>query len=294
MSKQKFKSARFHQDSKFLIAYSNKIIEEYLAMGIRLSLRQLYYRLVGLDIIPNTIPSYKKLGTVISKARLAGLVDWDAIEDRTRQAVIKSEWSSISSIIESALAAYRLPRLDGQYHYVELHCEKDALSSVLEPIASKYHVVLMVNRGYSSQSAMYETACRIQKNMVRYGSQYTTILYLGDLDPSGEDMVRDIQERMEVFRTPVVVKKVALNIDQVEEYNLPPNPAKLTDTRAGEFIAKYGYESWEVDAIPPQTLQQLVSEELDELLDLDTVASIKEAEERDKEQIRRYLETLEE
>lgn len=294
MAKQKFKSARFHGDSKFLIAYSNKIIGEYLEMGIRLSLRQLYYRLVGLDIIPNTVASYKKLGNIISKARLAGLVDWDAIEDRTRRPKKASEWSSISDIIESALASYRLPRLDGQFNYVELHCEKDALSSVLEPIARRYHVTLMINRGYSSQSAMYETSCRIQRNMVRYGSEYAIILYLGDLDPSGEDMVRDIKDRMETFRTPVAVKKVALNRDQVDEYNLPPNPAKLTDTRAADFIAEYGYESWEVDAIPPQIIQELVIDELEELLDMNTVASIKEAEEYDKKQIRKYLETLEE
>ena len=293
MAKQKFKSARFHDESKFLIAVSNRILRQYMDMGIKVSLRQLYYRLVGMDLIPNTVASYKKLGSVISKARLAGLVDWDAIEDRTRQATRAAEWSSIQDVIESALYSYRLPRLDGQYNYVELHCEKDALASVLEPISSKYHVVLMINRGYSSQSAMYETACRIQRNVQRYGCEYAAILYLGDLDPSGEDMVRDIRERMIMFETAVDVKKVALNRDQVDQYNLPPNPAKLTDTRAKDFIAEYGYESWEVDAIPPDTLQQIVSDEIEALLDLEIIADIKKFEESDKEQIRQYLETLE-
>ena len=291
--KELYKSFRFREDTLRLIAECDAIANDYMGMGLTLTTRQMYYQLVSANIVPNDEKSYNKVKGVVSKARLAGLIDWSAIEDRARQAEEPSEWGSINSIVSSALNSFRLPRMQGQPEYVELWVEKDALAGVLEPIAKKYHIVLMVNRGYSSQSAMYESARRINDNMDEYGCDDSTILYLGDLDPSGEDMVRDINERMEMFGCFASVEKVALNMEQVNYYNLPPNPAKMSDSRAAAFIAKYGTNSWEVDAIPPKTLQQIISSTIEASLDMDMMNAIKAKEEADKLPLEDALKILE-
>lgn len=279
----------FRSESQHLITLCNQIINEYQAEGLKLSLRQLYYVMVTQNTIPNEERSYKKLGKLVSNARLAGLIDWEAIEDRVRWAQRASEWSSLRGVLESAHDAYRLPRLNGQKEYVEVHVEKDAIANILQPITDKYHIVLMVNRGYSSQSAMYESARRIRDNQIEYGCEYSTILYLGDLDPSGEDMVRDVRERLEMFECYCDVEKLALTIEQVEEFKLSPNPTKLTDSRAASFIAEYGYNSWEVDAIPPRVLQSLISKRIEMLLDLDQIQEFKDKEAEDKKRLRAMI-----
>ncbi len=253
------------------------VLTQYRQMRIKLTLRQLYYQLVSKNIIANKQLEYKNLGNLLSKARLAGLVDWDIIEDRVRQIEHAGEWSSVQAIVESALAAFRLPRWADQDQYVELWCEKDALSSVLDPICRDLHVPFMVNRGYSSSSAMYEASKRIEDAA---NGRDATIIYLGDFDPSGEDMVRDIRDRMETFGVALDVTKLALTPDQVSEYKLPPNPAKMSDSRAENFVAEHGSDSYEVDALPPEVLQQMVRDAIEERMDLDAYEDVKEEEER--------------
>lgn len=258
------------------------VIEDILAEygDIRLTLRQLYYRLVSSNAIGNTVREYKKLGNLLSKARLAGLVDWDVIEDRVRQASHAAEWSTAAEYCDPT--QFRLPRWEGQPEYVELWCEKDAISSVLEPITRDLHCVLMVNRGYSSSSAMYDSHNRIQRNA---DGRPAHILYLGDFDPSGEDMVRDIRDRMSTFGIEVEVMKLALNPDQVKRWKLPPNPAKVSDSRAAGFIGRYGSKSYEVDAIPPKDLQKMVRDAIIGHMDMGTYRETIEKEKSIKEEI---------
>jgi hypothetical protein len=289
MSKFKYRDQKFQVDSLALIAQCNEIIESYQDQGLRLTLRQLYYQLVTRNIVKNEEKSYKRVGGVISDGRLAGLIDWSAIEDRVRRPWMPSEWKNLTSLIESALAAYRLPRWEGQDNYVELWVEKDALAGVLQPIASRFHVLLMVNRGYSSQSAMRDAALRFID--AYKAERASTLLYLGDHDPSGEDMVRDVRERLELFcagheaEAPDVVK-VGLTMSQVQEYNPPPNPAKMSDSRAEGYVAKHGAFSWEVDALDPATLNQIVTGAVRALLDEGKMDEIKKQERKDKAQLK--------
>jgi hypothetical protein len=289
MAKHKFKDIKLNKKTLAIIEVANSIIAEYQDMRLRLTLRQLYYQFVSRDLLPNTERSYKNLGGVISKGRLCGLIDWDAIEDRTRRPVVPGEFDSIDQLVQAAIIGFRLPRRAGQEHYVELWVEKDALAGVLSPIASRYHVPLMVNRGYSSSSAMYAAAERILDHAVTAGCDFVKILYLGDLDPSGEDMVRDIQDRLEMFGVTLDVEKVALTMNQVDQHRPPPNPTKLTDSRAQEFIRKYGRESWEVDALDPPTLQDLVSKALDRYTDHGLMKDIIAQEKIQKARIRKVL-----
>jgi len=292
--KQIFLNTNFRHDSLVLIEQCNIIIEDYMFQNLTLSLRQLYYQLVSTNVIANKESSYSKLSSVVSNARLAGLIDWSAIEDRTRVPSLNPEWKSIAGLVESAIKSFRLERLVGQETYIELWVEKDALSGVLAPIARSYHLPLIVNRGYSSQSAMYQSSKRINRNKKRYGCKNAKILYLGDLDPSGEDMVRDIEDRMFIFDAQVDdVVKIALNINQVEEYNLPPNPTKLTDSRASDFIEKYGNNSWEVDALPPNILSKLIYSEIAKYFNTELYSEIIIQEEIQINELTKMMEYLE-
>lgn len=280
--KEAFKDKAFQSKSLALIEQCNQIISIYMGQGLRLTLRQLYYQLVSRNIIPNEERAYKNLSTLVSDGRLCGEIDWSAIEDRIRIPSIPSQWSNITDLVESALYSYRLPRWEGQDYYVELWVEKDALAGVLRPIANEYHVTLMVNRGYSSQSAMYESSLRL----IEQNDREQVIFYIGDFDPSGEDMVRDIQDRLFMFGTKTQIEKIALTLGQVRKYNPPPNPAKHTDPRSRDFIARYGASSWEVDAIEPTELRNIIVSEIEARLDRDAMERIIAKEEEDKRRLR--------
>ncbi len=274
---EKFWEWKPNTTSRARLGVIGGLVDEYRKDGISLTLRQLFYRLVAADIVPNTHREYKNLGELLSKARLAGLVDWEAIEDRVRRAV---EWQSFDNIQQCARMAangFTLQRWQDQPTYVELWCEKDALSSVIRPICDELFATLMVNRGYSSSSAMYEARQRIQRKRVAADGTVrdVKVIYLGDFDPSGEDMVRDIRDRLDTFNVQdVEVTKLALNLDQVKRWKLPHNSAKMSDSRAHGFVAKYGKKSYEVDAIPPRDLQKMVRSAIKEHMDMDLYNSI--------------------
>lgn len=146
-TKECFRDKAFSSSKLDRIELINEIIEDYAAQDLALTLRQLYYQLVSRDVIPNQEREYKNLGKLLSDARLAGLVDWDAIEDRVRRPVQWAEFDEVQDCVDDAVRHFRLPRWNGQEEYVELWVEKDALANVLQPIAAKWHVTMMVNRG---------------------------------------------------------------------------------------------------------------------------------------------------
>lgn len=292
--KQTYKKINIQPARRALISQCNAIISSYQAQGFRLTLRQLYYQLVSRNVISNVERSYKNLGSTVSDARIAGLMDWNAIEDRGRVAQRHAEFDDLQDLVEVAVWSYRLPRWEGQPYYVELWVEKQALAGVLEPLSDEYHATLMVNKGYSSQSAMYESARRfIRASDDQGGHESSLLLYLGDHDPSGEDMVRDVRDRLEMFGVSnLEVRKVALTMEQINQYNPPPNPSKTTDSRSAAYIAKHGNSSWEVDALPPNVLQQLIRDAFDEAVDRETMDAIKATEELDKAELRKAVEKI--
>jgi hypothetical protein len=266
----------------------NAIIEEYSKQGYRLTLRQLYYQLVSRMIIPNNTKEYAKLSSILVKGRMGGVVDWDAIEDRIRQPFLPYWVIDIADALNDTKQAYRLDRQEGQENYIELWCEKDALSGVLKRVTSHYHINLMVNRGYSSCSAMHDAYKRFVEQNKVLGKEII-ILYLGDHDPSGVDMVRDIRQRFEDFGIEVTVIPVALTSEQIKKYNPPPNPAKFSDPRAKDYIEKFGSTSWEVDALKPEILHEIVIKNIVSLIDVDKFNKMIKKEELDKKEIDKFI-----
>lgn len=266
------------------------IVEEFQQQGYNMTLRQLYYQLVSRDIIPNIQSEYAKLSTLLTEARMYGLIDWDFIEDRIRVPKMAGEWDDINELVGAAISQYRRDRWNDQENYVEVWVEKDALAGVLEPITRKYHVHLMVNRGYSSATAMHDASLRFIA--AENEGKKTFILYLGDHDPSGMDMVRDIKDRMETFQSSVEVKRIALNMEQIESFNPPPNPAKLTDPRADKYIEEFGNTSWELDALSPKDLNKLLDEKIRELMDIEMYNKVCRLEQWERNEILEVTEQI--
>jgi hypothetical protein len=256
----------FSKEHETLIGHANAIIAAYRAEGYLLTLRQLYYQFVARDLIPNTVQSYKRLGGVINDARLAGRVDWTAIEDRTRNLHRLAEWDSPETIIDAVAEQFRIDKWASQPYRVEVWVEKEALAGVFTRVADELAVPMFACRGYVSQSEMWAAAQRLV-GYARSG-QTPLILHFGDHDPSGIDMTRDITDRLELFSGSALrISRVALNMDQVTAYEPPPNPAKETDSRFQAYLSAYGDESWELDALEPAVLADLVREEVGKVLD---------------------------
>lgn len=269
----------------------NSILEEYQAEGYVLTLRQLYYQLVSRNIIPNELKEYAKLSSLLTKGRMAGVVDWSIIEDRIRRPHLPYWVTGIPDAINDIISQYRLDRQRDQETYIELWVEKDALSGVLKRITNKYHIRLMINRGYSSTSAMYDAHQRFKKE-IDCGKR-CVILYLGDHDPSGLDMIRDIGDRLGDFFTVVDVMQIGLTMEQIKQYAPPPNPAKVTDPRAKWYIQEYGNTSWEVDALPPPVLNKLVEDNILNHINLNKFNSIVELESSEKEELKEFMQSWE-
>jgi hypothetical protein len=289
--REAFKEHRFGADALARIATINDVVRTYQAEGYRLTLRQLYYQLVTVNAIVNEERSYKNLGELLGQARLAGLVDWNAIEDRQRVPRMHIEFDDIVQRVDVALDNYRLRRWADQPYYVELWVEKEALAGVLEPIANEHHVVLMVNKGYSSLSAMKESADRFIEGTKQQtpAERMGVLLYLGDHDPSGEDMVRDVRDRLSllgVYPRNLEVRKIALTTAQVQRYKPPHNPAKTTDSRYEAYRRLHGDRCWEVDALPPRVLTQLINDEIAGLCSEARMDAVKAQEEKDKTDLR--------
>lgn len=275
MPKIAYISKRFAPDRDALIDVCNQVIANYTAQGYRLTLRQLYYQMIARDLLPeswidreyniskgldpdtkNTPKNYKRLGDLINDARMAGRIDWYAIEDRGRSLMRLSNWVSPIDIIENARKGFRLDHWADQEYRVEAWVEKEAMEGVLERICNRLDVPFFASKGYNSQTAEWEAAQRFKRYQAN--GQKPVILYLGDHDPSGIDMTRDHEDRLSLFMGGVQVERLALNFSQVLQYNPPPNPAKDSDSRIAGYRELYGDDSWELDALEPQVISDLI------------------------------------
>lgn len=255
----------FQAKTLAVIAQANAICAEYAAQGLNMTLRQLYYQFVARGLIRNKQTEYDRLGSIVNDARLAGLLDWNYIVDRTRELDDLAHWSDPPQILEAVASQFRINKWATQENRPEVWIEKEALAGVIEPICRELDVPFLAARGYISQSAAWQAGQRMN-GYVRAG-QTPWVLHLGDHDPSGIDMTRDNEDRLLLFGVPIELKRLALNMDQVEQYDPPPNPAKMTDSRVGTYLDRFGDQSWELDALEPTVLAGLIRDAVAELRD---------------------------
>ena len=283
--KRAYYGINFRSKTLEIIETANSIIEEYKADGYDLTLRQLYYQFVARNIIPNKQREYNNLGTAVNNGRLAGLIDWNSIVDRTRRHEANAHWDSPSDIINDSADQYAIDTRADQNDYLEVWVEKDALVGVIERACEPLDIGYLSCRGYVSQSAMWRAAMRF-KRQEQNGKDCTVLLHLGDHDPSGIDMTRDIQDRLNMFGSDVEVKRIALDMEQVKQYNPPPNPAKTTDSRYAAYRDDYGDESWELDALDPRVITQLITNHAADYTDSNKRKTLIKQQENERQEIR--------
>lgn len=278
MPKIKYQDIDLSPEKLRTIQEANRIIESYQAKGYDLTVRQIYYRFVALDLFPedrtwvqlpnkkwvrdpngtkNAEPNYTWLGDVLGEGRMTGRIDWNAIVDRTRTLRTLAHWDSPADIVRSAAYSFRIDQWKDQPYRPEVWVEKDALVGIFERVCQELDVPLLSCRGYTSMSEMWGASQRLLSYKRQNQAPY--IFHFGDHDPSGKDMSRDIQDRLYVFtRHELEFDRLALNMNQIESYKPPPNPAKVTDPRAKAYIQEFGEESWELDSMEPEVLTGLV------------------------------------
>ena len=264
-----YKSHTFFRRARLIIEQANSIIAGYQSQGYKVTLRQLFYRFVTRDIIKNTKKEYDKFGVIIKNARLAGLIDWDAIVDLTRTTNSYDHFESPKDILTVAAETYHLDTRADQDFYIEVWIEKEAMLGIIGPVCRQLDVLYLACRGGYSTTAMWQAAGRIKDK--EGDGKKAVILHLGDHDPSGIDMTRDIQDRLALFGSDAEVKRIALNMNQVEQLpnNPPSNDVKSKDNLAAEYIAEYGDKSWELDVLEPKVIIGLIENAVDKYTDHD-------------------------
>jgi hypothetical protein len=270
MPKIAYRNMNFRGERLALIETANDIIADYRNQGYILTLRQLYYQFVARGLIPNSERSYKNLGCAVSDGRDAGLIDWNGIEDRGRGIkpwLIEEDEQEVLNGVEYQFALDYWAR---QNAYVEVWVEKEALASVIERPCNRLRVPYMPCKGYLSASEAWRAGRRFARKE-HEGRNRLVVIHLGDHDPSGIDMSRDNLDRLNLYSefSGVELHRIALNMDQVEQYSPPPNPAKVTDSRAVDYIARFGHTSWELDALEPSVLDKLIHDKIWTFVDPD-------------------------
>tara|TARA_Y100000310_G_C20691169_1_gene822321 strand:+ start:3641 stop:4597 length:957 start_codon:yes stop_codon:yes gene_type:complete len=268
MAKEAFEERRFAAKTAKVIEQANEIMEEY--SGDQLTLRQLHYQFVARDLYENTMRNYKKLGDIIRNGRMAGLISWDLVQDRTRS-LVGWGWGSRNpaSAIMSAAYSYKERRWHNQPVKVEIWVEKDALSGVMTDPGHKWRLNYFATKGYPSISSLKEAADRF-KAWERQGHS-VVILYLSDHDPEGLHMPEQVGEALEQFGvTNMEIRRIGLTMDQIREHQPPPSAAKESSSRASAYVEATGTtDAWELDALRPAVIQQLIEDEVRDIRDLD-------------------------
>ena len=282
--KKTYIDKKFNKVSLQVLTKINDVIEDYADQGFHyLTVRQIYYKFVANGWIPeqwydpkiesdNCMKTYGKLQRLINVGRLAGHIDWYAITDITRKVRQNSHWDSPASVVQACIDQYQIDKWENQEYRPEVWIEKDALIGVIRTICNELDVSYFSCRGYTSQSEIWKAAQRLLKYTHR--GQTPIVIHLGDHDPSGLDMTRDIRERLITFMMyegvePASVERIALNQDQISQYNPPPNPTKLSDSRADWYISQHGYDCWELDALDPKVIEKLIEDAITDVVDID-------------------------
>jgi len=287
---RKYRDHNFRPETRLLIGQINSLISEYDDMGMKMSVRQIFYQLVGIDQIDNDDREYERISKTISNARMAGLISWDAIEDRNRNLAGLRTWRHPKDALEEAHTNYRLNWWENQHYFPEVWVEKAAQEGTVGQICDELQVNFLALRGYNSQSEQWAAAQRFRRAINR--GQTPIVFHLGDHDYSGMDMTRDNRDRLEIFcGTPIIVQRLALNMNQIEEFNPPPNMGKSKDSRKEDYFKKFKtYSTWELDALKPTIIKDLIKDAIMRIRDEDKWDETLAREVCDKREIAELLE----
>jgi hypothetical protein len=241
------------------------------------TLRQLFYRLVSAQLIPNSQTAYKRLSALTAEARREGT--FPDLIDRGRSIYRRSCWDGPRDAIGALISQYRLDRTRGQDVSLYIGVEKAGMVIQLQSWFGDLGIPVLALGGYSSQTYVDDVAGDALRQ-----DRPAVLLYAGDFDPSGEDIDRDFEERTDCWDK---VIRVALSAAQVRQYGLPPNPGKATDSRAAGFVARHGeLVQVELDALDPDDLRALFTEAIGGYWDTSAYESVLQQERQDLQWLR--------
>jgi hypothetical protein len=272
-----------HQKTLKLLEVAREVLAEYHPMTVR----QVYYQLVSRQVIENNRGQYQAVSSALVDARKEGFIAWEWIEDRLRRPREVSMYRDLSDFLGIVAPSYRREVWSTQLSYLEVWLEKDALSGIFLDELDRYGVTLNVGRGYDGWDSIHHAAERYRWHMVR--DRPVTILYFGDFDPSGEDMVRSLGERLAFFHCGPEIVKCALIPEDITRYQLPPDFTKQTDTRRAAFVAKYGDLAVELDALPVEVLRARLVEAVEAMMAMDALRHVHEREAEDNRALQGLL-----
>ncbi len=235
-----------------LLTHAASIVASYNTL---VTLRQLFYRLVAAQLLPNTTNAYKSLSKYTAEARRAGT--FPALMDRGRTIHRYQTFAGVAEARSWLARIYRRDRTQGQRYAVYLGVEKAGIVAQLQEWFGDLGVPVLALGGYGSQTYVDDVVADVETE-----DRPAVLLYAGAHDPSGEDIDRDFVKRTGCWHE---VRRVALSAAQVVQYGLPPQPGKETDSRAAAFVARHGrLIQVELDALPPDVLRALFTAALAE------------------------------
>lgn len=264
---------------KELVPIVNQILSQY---DFALTVRQIYYRLISdpYNLFPNTRSSYNGFDKILVRAREREDVDYKQIEDRTRQTIgedkgwdsPQSYWSAVLRYFERSWEEYDKEMWIHQETIVEVWVEKDALAQIVSQATTPYKVLIFPSRGFSSYTKVKEAIERLEErcHLNDSDSKNAVILHLADHDPSGISMTSDLSNRFANYGADFIsVQRIALNIDLARSLKLRPNPVKFADSRSPAYVSQFGQDCWELDAIPPDKLESIITDSIEGFVDFD-------------------------
>jgi len=288
MSHLRVRNKDFRSATMSFLELVTKTIEAY---NVPLTVRQIHYRIAEAGVgHPNTPHGYQKTSRIVTDGRYSGRIDWDRVVDDTRQLHRRNRWDSVEGLLRAALDQYHTDWWIDSKYYIEIWTEKRTLQRMLQPVADEYRIGLVAGAGWGSASAIWEAVKRLKEMQ----DKKIIIIYLGDLDPSGDDMPRDVHDRLSEFGLDVELNKLLVTETDLDRYHLLRRfdaPKLKNDTRARGFIEKYGeLFQVEVEAMDPAEVIRRLREELDKYADKEKFELVQSQELEDVERIEVALE----
>lgn len=247
-----------------------------------ITIRHLFYRLVGLRVIDKTESAYSNLCTLLAKWRRSGAIQYSDFVDGTRWKSGPTLWDSAAEALQNTANCYRQNLWADQAHFVEVWVEKDAIRSIVSDATSKWGVDVLACKGFPSMSTLASAADTFRAQQER--GKEVHILYLGDRDPSG--LAIDTNIKSALFDDHAVdgvdFRRLAVTPEQIEEFNLPTRPVKTSDRRAKGWLG----ECVEVDTMPPATIKEIFNHAITAFIEPHAWNQLQLTEKLERESIR--------
>ena len=275
------RTRRTKSEIEALDAALMEIVEQFNPVTVR----QVFYQAVNQGLVPKSeTKGYRVVQRRLVVLRESGVIPYGYVVDGTRYVHGHRRYNDLDEFTSYAAGLYRKDYWADSVVNVEVWLEKDALKGVLRPtVVDECGLGLHVTRGFASITYLQEAADEIARD-----GRPTYVYVLTDFDPSGVSIAEKVKEEL-IRRAPfsdLTVERLAVNREQIERWNLPTRPTKTSDTRASKFRRRYGTDSVELDAIPPDELRRLVRSAIESHMDPWNLKQLRLAERSERETLR--------